>query len=183
MSKFYSKTTNGFYDSNVNASMPSDVVPVTDINYASLMAAQAAGQVIQGDSNGNPEAVAPTYTSAQLALQAANTAIAGGIQIISTSTSNLNGTYSVNAYAIANINAIATYILRNNSFPNGASSMPWMDAGGTPHVFPSTAEFDDFATAVGNFVKPISPPLSAVTLYADSGGEIGSIPSQPVTIA
>lgn len=61
MSKFYSKTTNGFYDSVINkANMPQDVITVSDVAYMALMAAQAAGQVIQSDANGNPVAITPT---------------------------------------------------------------------------------------------------------------------------
>jgi hypothetical protein len=59
MSKFYSKTTNGFYDSAINTTMPSDAVAVTDATYASLMAAQASGDTIGPDANGNPIATAP----------------------------------------------------------------------------------------------------------------------------
>lgn len=72
MSKFYSKTTGGFYDSAINATMPPDAIAVTDAAYAALFAAQSAGQIIQADANGNPEAVVFTPTSAQVhaALQA-----------------------------------------------------------------------------------------------------------------
>jgi len=73
MSKFYSRTTNGFYDGKINANIPPDGVAVTDTAYAALFAAQASGQVIQSDVNGNPEAVnppAPTSAQAHAALQA-----------------------------------------------------------------------------------------------------------------
>jgi len=72
MSKFYSRTTNGFYDSAVNSTMPPDAVAVTDDAYAALFAAQSSGQVIQADANGNPESVTFTPSSAQVhaALQA-----------------------------------------------------------------------------------------------------------------
>ena len=77
MSKFYSKTTGGFYDSNVNATMPPDAIAVTDELYAALFAAQASGQIIQADANGNPKAVnlpppSPEQLRAALAVSAKN---------------------------------------------------------------------------------------------------------------
>ena len=73
MAKFYSKTTGGFYDTSINATMPPDAGAVTDAAYAALFAAQSAGQIIQSDANGNPEAVnppAPTSAQVHAALQA-----------------------------------------------------------------------------------------------------------------
>jgi hypothetical protein len=72
MTKYYSKTTCGFYDSAINATMPPDAVTISDDTYSALFSAQSTGQVIQSDSNGNPEAVAFTPSSAQVhaALQA-----------------------------------------------------------------------------------------------------------------
>ena len=67
MSKYYSKTTCGFYDPAINASMPPDAVEVTDVAYEALFAAQSAGQIISADSNGNPVAAPPPGpTAAQL---------------------------------------------------------------------------------------------------------------------
>ena len=73
MPKFFSRTTLGFYDSVINAVMPPDAVAVTDAAYAALFAAQATGQIIQPDANGNPEAVnppAPSSAQVHVALQA-----------------------------------------------------------------------------------------------------------------
>lgn len=66
---FYSKSTNGFYDTNIHGTnMPADAVEITDATYSSLMAAQAGGKIIQANSKGAPVAVAPSApTSAQLA--------------------------------------------------------------------------------------------------------------------
>lgn len=115
--------------------------------------------------------IAPTITPAQ----AAATAIASGITITSTGTSALNGVYSCNQQAQSNVNAVITFILVNGTFPNGGTTMPWYDANGNPHVFPSIAEFKSFATAFANFV-------AAVSIYANSGGSSGSLPSSQITI-
>ena len=59
MSKFYAKSTGGFYDDKLHQTMPKDAVPVTEVVYATLFAAQADGRVIQADANGNPVAIDP----------------------------------------------------------------------------------------------------------------------------
>ena len=69
---FYSKSTGGFYDLEVNgADIPTDAVEITDAQHTALLAAQAAGSSIQADASGKPIAVAPSApTLAQV--QAAN---------------------------------------------------------------------------------------------------------------
>jgi len=106
---------------------------------------------------------------------AAGNAINAGIILTSTGTPALNGTYAVNQAAQANINAISTYILVNGNFPGGGSTLPWYDTSGVAHTFPSTAAFQDFASAVATFV-------AAVAIYANSNGESGSLPSNALTI-
>ncbi|MDR3534928.1 MAG: hypothetical protein P4L71_00385 [Acetobacteraceae bacterium] len=61
MALYYAKSTGGFYDSGIGTP-PSDAVEITAAQHTALLAAQATGQVIQADANGNPEAV--TVTSA-----------------------------------------------------------------------------------------------------------------------
>lgn len=56
--KYYAKSTNGFYSSEVNgAAMPSDVVEITEQIWQQLLEAQSSGRVIASDNNGNPIAV------------------------------------------------------------------------------------------------------------------------------
>lgn len=62
---FYSGTTRGFYDPNINPNIPQDAVAISDENYASLMAAQAAGKWIEPDKDGNPIAVDPHFSDEQ----------------------------------------------------------------------------------------------------------------------
>lgn len=65
MTKFYSKTTNSFYDSEINPVIPTESVEITEKNWQSLIDAQANGKVIKADQNGNPIAVdyeAPALT-------------------------------------------------------------------------------------------------------------------------
>ena len=143
-------------------------------------APQSGEQIFSSAQNPTQLATAFSgYTSAANAAAAqiaASAAITGGVTLISTGTSALNGTYACNLGATANINAVITYILVNGTFPGGGSTMPWLDTSGTPHVFPDVDHFKNFASAVANFV-------AQVTLYGDSGGSIGSLPSNAITIA
>ncbi len=69
MSKFYSKTTGGFYAAEIHgAGMPSDAVEISDQVHAELLDAQAKGQVIVADADGKPIATdRPGPTPAQVA--------------------------------------------------------------------------------------------------------------------
>lgn len=57
---FYSATTGGFYDPEINKNgMPSDVVEITDELHASLLEGQATGLIIAADENGAPYLAEP----------------------------------------------------------------------------------------------------------------------------
>ena len=116
-----------------------------------------------------------SLTPAQAATQLAATMIVGGLNITSTSTPALNGNYALGPSSQAAINAVVTYILLNNTFPGGASTLAWADSAGGSHVFPNIALFKAFATAVADFVATVS-------IYGDSGGKSGAIPANNITI-
>ncbi len=54
MSKFYSKSTSGFYASDIHSEMPTDVVALSDESYAALLEGEASGQIITTGSDGAP---------------------------------------------------------------------------------------------------------------------------------
>lgn len=54
MSKFYSKTTGGFYDDAINSTKPADAVEVSEDLYNFCFSTQAAGGSITSDERGNP---------------------------------------------------------------------------------------------------------------------------------
>jgi hypothetical protein len=56
---FFSKTTNGFYDSAIHGSMPDDAVEIAADLHADLLRQQVNGATIQGDANGFPVVVSP----------------------------------------------------------------------------------------------------------------------------
>ncbi|HJW56987.1 MAG TPA: hypothetical protein VJ577_17100, partial [Burkholderiaceae bacterium] len=58
--KFFSKSTSGFYDSEIHSNNRSaNVLEITDDQHAELMATQAIGKFIQADEGGFPVAVDP----------------------------------------------------------------------------------------------------------------------------
>ena len=96
--------------------------------------------------------------------------LAQGIAITSTSTPALNGTYALTSGAQSAIMAIMLSIIALGTFPNGALTYTYMDASGTPHIFPSITEFKAFAAAFAAY-------YGEVVQYIDSAGAAGSIPS------
>lgn len=56
MTKLYSATTGGFYDSGIHISMPHDAVEIAAEEYEALLAAQAQGKRIVAGHNGKPVA-------------------------------------------------------------------------------------------------------------------------------
>lgn len=62
MTRFFSKTTNSFYDDSINSDMPGDAVQVGDDLYNFCFAAQSNGGSITSDRQGNPVAVASTVS-------------------------------------------------------------------------------------------------------------------------
>ena len=51
---YFSKTTNGFYISGINPTIPEDAVPVTDADYLALFSTPYQSKIIKPDANGYP---------------------------------------------------------------------------------------------------------------------------------
>lgn len=167
----YSNSTNTSIDVTLDT-VEHGVIPFT----ATANDPMDYGQQLWSDINSGKYGDIAAYVAPTLsASQKASNAISGGIILTSTGTPALNGTYSVAPNIQGQINAVVTYILLNSNFPGGASELPWPDASGTMHVFPTTTSFTNFASAVANFVAQAS-------IYGSSNGAIGSIPSNQITI-
>ena len=54
MTLFYSASTNGFYDDDINKNIPKNSVEITREKHKELLDAQTNEKVIQADKNGNP---------------------------------------------------------------------------------------------------------------------------------
>lgn len=66
ITKFYSATTSGFYDSAINTSMPDDVVEISTENHTELLAGQSEGKVISWGDDGFPVLVNPPAPSPEV---------------------------------------------------------------------------------------------------------------------
>lgn len=51
---FYSKSTGGFYDPNINTDIPSDAVEITTAYWQELLAGQSEGKLIEAGADGYP---------------------------------------------------------------------------------------------------------------------------------
>lgn len=73
MTKYYSKSTGGFYDKDIHGeNIPSDAVEISDDEWESLLEGQSSGKEIGADANGNPELQDPPELTQQQQIDAAN---------------------------------------------------------------------------------------------------------------
>jgi hypothetical protein len=119
-----------------------------------------------------PYSPPPSYTPAQQAQMALD----AGINLTSSSTPALDGTYAVNQSAISNLSAVTLYIVVNGTFPSGSDTMLWQDTSAEMHEFPDVDLFKEFASAIADYV-------SQVTLYRDSNGAYGVLESPNLVIS
>jgi hypothetical protein len=122
----------------------------------------------------------PAPTAAELATQQLasqiQSAYSAGLTVTSTSTPVVNGTYGIRAQDQQTINAVETFVLKNNAFPGSSgTSLAYQDQSGTFHVFPSLTVWSEFANAVANYIADLK-------MYA-AGAPGSSLPSNSVTIA
>lgn len=130
-----------------NAQIPEDT---KNADYQTYLAWVAAGNT--------PDPVIPPPTPPPTTLQIVSTLYG----------TSLNGTYPIDAATQIKVQAVALYIAANGKFPAGLSNMPWPDSSGTLHYFPTTAEFQAFATVIGDFMTALDLGMT--------------LPSQPVSI-
>lgn len=104
-------------------------------------------------------------------------AIIAGLTITSSGTPSLNSIYAIDPGTQAKIEAVALYIAVNGKFPAGQTSLAWADLSGAVHGFPTTAQFQAFATAVGDYVANLD--LTQATLLA---GRAANWPASSATI-
>jgi hypothetical protein len=116
--------------------------------------------------------VAPSLPPEQQYLKA----LALGLQVTSTSTTALNGNYSVQDSDVAAINSQAQYISLYGQFTSG-DTQAWPDNSSALHIFSSTATFMEFAKAVVKYSQACKTTLATL----QSGGS-ATFPSNAATI-
>jgi hypothetical protein len=112
--------------------------------------------------------VVPTPTLAQQA----QAMLDSGLQIVSTGTPALNGTYACDPATYQRVGGIVAAIGASLGLPGGGGTFNWPDISGTPHSF-SAANFSALAKAMMDFEYALNTII---------GANSGTLPSQPVTI-
>jgi len=54
MTKFYSKTANGFYDSVIHNTLPKDAIEITEEQWQNFVKDMSNGKILKADKNGSP---------------------------------------------------------------------------------------------------------------------------------
>lgn len=123
-------------------------------------------------SSGKLVAYTPPTIAPTLAQQA--TALLGeGLAVTSSSTAALDGTYGCDDAAQARLNRIAVYLQINGTFPQGSSTIVWLDAAGGKHTF-DAAQFKALATAIGDYVAALDDVILGLS---------STLPTASATIA
>lgn len=147
----------------------SDLLEVTPAQWSARLTNPSGWAISNGELIEYTQPISP-LTLAQQAIAA----LSAGIAITSTSTPSLNGVYACDSSTQGKINGIVNYIGVNSKFPASLSEMPWPDIDGTVHMFPSTASFLAFGSAVANYVVELEAVVMGLT---------STLPSASVTIA
>jgi hypothetical protein len=59
MTYYFSKSTNGFYNSEINTAIPDDSIEITVEEHKNLLDGQSSGKQITADAAGNPILIDP----------------------------------------------------------------------------------------------------------------------------
>jgi hypothetical protein len=173
MALYYAKSTGGFYDTETGVALPADAVEITAAQHTALLVAQVAGQVIQADANGAPEAVTPVVTLT-LAQQAAKASGAGMTLTLSGTLTLAATLFPTDATTQAKVATMASMAARG-VLPTGCTAYPMVDAAGTWHEF-TAAQYQAVAAALASYVAdcdliasaypgaPTTLPTAAATL-------------------
>lgn len=145
-----------------------DYVPASDPTFRAWLAA------------GNSPTVIPSAEdlAGLLSAQWVPIAISPGVNLTSTATPSLNGTYSLTPSAQVNITAISTGIAAGKPLPGGGSTFLYADANGLPHAFSAT-DFLNFATEAEAYVYQFGLSLQSLVVGTAPVG----MPSRDITIA
>lgn len=95
-------------------------------------------------------------------VQQAQEAMTVGLQIVSTGTSALNGTYAIDQLSQMDIIAIETSLNAGKGFPGGATVFNYADTAGVMHSF-TAANFTDFAAAVRDYVYALKSVIAGAS--------------------
>jgi hypothetical protein len=115
----------------------------------------------------------PTTPVAAPLAQQANAQLAAGVAVTFSTSTSLSATYATTLAAQVKIMAEANWLLKNNTFINGTTTLMLVDATGTQRSFNPT-QFAAFEAAY-------APYVSAVDLVADSNH--GTLPAATLMVS
>ena len=104
---------------------------------------------------------------------AAQAALAAGLELVSTGTPELNGTYALDQLSRMDIVSIEIGVKAGQGFPGGGSAFNYPDASGKLHEF-NESNFLEFATAMRQYAYSLNAIISGASM---------ELPASPVTIA
>ena len=163
----------GWFDTDALSypSLPSsaDLLPLTTAQWDARLADPNAWAV----SGGTLMSYTPPMPTPPTLAQQAVAALAAPYTITDTGTPADGGTYTIDATALAHINAEVTSLILNSVFTDGTATVAWPDTSGAVHTF-TVEEFKVFATAVGSYVA---------ALYKCVNGVSTTLPAAAVAIA
>jgi len=131
------------------------------------------GQIYDPNTKTFSNPIPPTPTPTDLL----NAKLGAGIEIVSTGTSALNGTYPITDNAIANLTGLLAGLAEGLGLPLGQSTVPLADTSGVPHNF-SVNALKDLASAIRDYKYSLQ-----VTWNLLEASQPANWPSLPVTIA
>lgn len=152
--KFYSKSTGGFYLPGFHTpdQIPQDAVAIDESRYRELFAEEASGKKIVGDNNGNPVAVDPQTLltreqaqAQQIGVLAAAYQAAIAQPIPFTSHAGVTKTYQADPQSIANLQAMIAAFGATQTVPAG---FYWVSLDNTQVPF-TYADMQGLAAVLG----------------------------------
>ncbi|CAB3742462.1 hypothetical protein LMG24238_06886 [Paraburkholderia sediminicola] len=161
-----------YYDSDDSPPPASaTTIEITDSEW--LICLATPGYTVVDNAIVAPPAPTAAQIEAQALVQSAQAALVAGLQVSSTGTPALNGTYAIDQFSQMDIIAIETGLNAGKGFPAGTTTLNYPDTTGLLHNF-SEANFTDFAAVVRDYVYALKSVMA---------GQSSSLPSAAVTIA
>lgn len=139
--------------------------PLAWVDISSASPAPEVGWTLSGSTFTAP-ASPPALSLAQQAV----VALSAGLAVTSTGTPAINGTYALDLESRSDIMAEIVSLLKNSTFTNGTTTLPFTDISGALHDFQVTV-FEALATEIGNYVGALK------AIIASNSGTLPAAPA------
>jgi hypothetical protein len=152
-----------FYDA-VDSPVPASVSGAFEITGEQWLAAiSTPGYTVVDGALVAPTPPTAAQLAAQALIQSAQSMLAAGLAIVSTSTPALSGTYACDQLSQMDIIAVETSVSAGKGFPpGGATTFNYPDVTGVMHSFSET-NFTDFAAAIRDYVYALKSVIAGAS--------------------